>query len=153
MVSVVKEKLLKGILKFLDWVMEKCNDFEMLSQPSDKTCGQTCVAFIAAVSVDDVVKVVGTDKGTHGTDLIRALKFLDIACSDKLIRISRNKQKPKYCIVRIHWPNDEGGHWVVFRKGRYYDPGDGVIKTYEEIVSDYEGVRETSYIEIHKSIY
>ena len=44
-------------------------EISYIKQPTEYLCGQTCVAMIANASVDDVIRVMGTDKGTGKKDI------------------------------------------------------------------------------------
>lgn len=94
-------------------------------QPSS-CCGQSCVAMIAGISLDDSIKIFGTKGGTYAKNVISALRELDILCGDKLIRISKSKKKSDFCIVLVHASGDDKYlHWVVYANGIYHDPALG----------------------------
>ncbi len=44
-----------------------------IQQPTEYLCGQVCVAMIAGVSVDEVIRVMNNDKATGKKDIERAL--------------------------------------------------------------------------------
>jgi len=133
------------------FIFIKMGDLCMEEQPTDSTCGQTCIAYIVGVSVDDVISVIGKKKGTYGTDLKKALKVYNVPHSDKMIRISKKTIKPDHCIVGMQNNLKREGHWVIFRKGKYYDPGNGTILSQQEFRDGYIDWRETSYIEIFEA--
>lgn len=95
-------------------------------QPSS-CCGQACVAMIAGITLDDSMKIFGTKGGTYAKNVIFALQELNVPCGDKLIRISKHKNKSDFCIVLVHAKEDEKYlHWVVFENGTYHDPALGI---------------------------
>ena len=42
---------------------------QYIKQPTEYLCGQACVAMLANVSVDEVIKVINNDKGTGKKNL------------------------------------------------------------------------------------
>ena len=58
-------------------------EISYIKQPTEYLCGQTCVAMIANASVDDVIRVMGTDKGT-GKRTLKKLWLIMGLCRQKL---------------------------------------------------------------------
>lgn len=135
-------------MKLCRYLFVRLSDVFMEKQPTDFTCGQTCVAFIVGVSVDEVIAVMGKSGLTGGTDLKRALKAYNVPHGDRLVRITNKTQKPDYCIVKVLNNHAKEGHWIIFRNGKYHDPADGTILSKQEFGERYINWRETSYIEI-----
>ncbi|WP_313560766.1 hypothetical protein [Ruminiclostridium cellobioparum] len=79
---------------------------------------------LADVSVDEVIGVIGTDKGTNKQDLKKALDYYGIRYAPKSVKYDLEKPLPDLCIIRMKLPGY--GHWGVFYKGLYYDPEFGV---------------------------
>ena len=53
-------------------------EIHYIQQPTEYLCGQACVAMIANVSVDDVIRVMNNDQATGKTDIERALDHYGI---------------------------------------------------------------------------
>lgn len=116
------------------------NKMNFLQQPNNKTCGHTCIAMIANTSVEDAIKVIDHNSGTHGTHLIKALNHYGIKNSGKSIRIKDNETRlPNFAIVRIQHDKSEKelrrrlkqkqwyGHWIVVKDGFVYDPSWAIV--------------------------
>jgi uncharacterized protein (DUF433 family) len=113
-----------------------------IHQPNGRACGQACIAMLAGVNVQDVVKAMHTEGSTTIGQIIEALDYYQIKHSECNKRIS--KKNPNYsdvCILTVHMP--EYSHWVLYFKGKFYDPEFGVL---EECNSD---GKITSYLEIY----
>lgn len=108
-------------------------------------CGQTCVAMIAGISLEESIDVFGKRGETETRDLVAALRKLNIRCGDKLIRRKKGRDLPECCIVVVHFPGApmRHWHWVVYYKGLYYDPDTGIGMLYRP------EVRITSYLPIY----
>ena len=53
-------------------------DIRFIQQPTEYLCRQACVAMIANVSVDDVIRVMNNDQATGKKDIERALDHYGI---------------------------------------------------------------------------
>ena len=53
-------------------------EIHYIQQPTEYLCGQACVAMIANVSVDDVIRVMNNDQATGKKDIKRALDHYGI---------------------------------------------------------------------------
>ena len=53
-------------------------DIKYIKQPTGYLCGQACVAMLANVSVDEVIKLMNNDKGTSKKEIADALKHYGI---------------------------------------------------------------------------
>ena len=116
-------------------------------------CGQTCVAMIAGVSIEESIAAFGgTRGGTRTRQLVDALHKLGIRCGEPpLIRIDGDCFISDTCIVKLHFEWTKRTHWVVWHEGRYYDPSEyGHMLLLKPNNYEYaEGVRSTSYLPIY----
>ena len=113
-----------------------------IQQPNSKACGQACVAMLAGVSVEEVVKAMHTNGSTSIGQIIEALDHYGIKHSDSNKRISKkNPDFSEVCILTVHMP--QYSHWVLYFKGKFYDPEFGVLQQYHP-----DG-KITSYLEIY----
>ena len=47
-------------------------EIQYIAQPTEYLCGQACVAMIAGVSVDEVIRVMNNDQSTGKKDILSA---------------------------------------------------------------------------------
>jgi hypothetical protein len=127
-----------------------------LYQPEESNlCGQTCVAMIAGVSVEEAVRIFGTKGKTRTKQVADALRSLGLECSDKLTRVPQQDdyKLPQTCIVKlkIDWHPKQHTHWTLWHKDRFYDPSE-FLQFFLQFDGRYHkehGLVPLSYLEIH----
>lgn len=120
-------------------------EIRYVKQPNAYWCGQACVAMLAGVPVEEVVSVMGNDKGTGKKDIARALDHYGIRQAKTMTKADNATVLPRTCILKVLMP--KYGHWVLYDDGKYYDPEFGLMETlhpkariqfYLEILTDDE---------------
>ena len=125
-------------------------NIKKLMQPKGTNqCGQTIVAMLGNITIEEAVKIMGKTGCTRTKDVIQALEKIGLkAGSDRLLRIPKNWIKPELCIVHIGFGKHWKKHWTLWngQEGCFYDPA---IKT-KIIEPFYEdgGARKLSYLEV-----
>lgn len=92
-----------------------------LQPKGSNLCGQTCVAMIADISLDDAISSVGKRGLTNTKDIANALRKLGFECADKVTRY-KNGLGSEFCLCVV-----ESKHWVVYKDGLFYDPAYGIL--------------------------
>lgn len=100
-------------------------NMHILKQPTSVTCGQTCVAMLAGVSVEDACAAVGTEGTTKTRQLVAGLQNLGLPCSGGLIRVRRVSGLVAQAIVKVAPPKGRGWHWVLWHGDSFVDPASG----------------------------
>ncbi len=113
-----------------------------IEQTTPYLCGQACVAMLADVTIEEVVNVMKTDLGTSKKQISDALKHYGIEHASKLTKADNNSVLPDVCILKVLLP--KYGHWVLYYKGKYYDPEFGLLE------ERYPKERIQSYLEIYE---
>jgi hypothetical protein len=116
---------------------------KLLTQPTDYTCGQTSVAMVADVSIEQVLKIMKSGKTTT-KDLVRALRILGVRSRRRLRRREEGVSLPKFCILHLVATGQHWGHWAVCYNSQVYDPSWGMNPEWPT------GVHVSSYLEILK---
>jgi len=122
----------------------------LIRQPTDYTCGQSCIAMISGTPIGEVRKITksGWNKRhwfgekTSTSDLVRALRVLGIRSRRKLRRKIEGTSLPKTCIAKLCITGVRWGHWVVVHENRILDPYYGINPCWPK------GTHITSYLEI-----
>lgn len=138
-----------------DFYLEKVTP---LIQPTDFTCGQTTVAMIAGVTVDEVIEVMGNAKGTQVGDFTRALRHYgfdvgrDIELPHPAERTSRSRL-PSCAILTVtkYREDDDFNHAVLLNRAIVYDPalGAGIpLSTYSTNLLPRDGRWINQYLKI-----
>lgn len=122
--------------------IRKIDKIDIIIQPEDGLCGQTCVAMLAGVTIQDVAKAIDCREwqATMGR-VISALNYYGIAHS-QVITYTEGKETtlPKCCIMM-----EKMGrycHYLLHFDGKYYDPNLGIMDHYD--MSNLLG-----YLEVH----
>ena len=118
-------------------------EIQYIRQPNQYLCGQACVAMIAGVSVDEVIRVMNNDKATGKKDIEKALEHYGIRQAKTMTKADNSTPLPPVCILKVLLPGY--GHWVLYVRGKYYDPEFGLadelhskarIQSYLELFTD-----------------
>lgn len=114
---------------------------QRIQQPTDTTCGQTCVAMIVDRTVDEVCELMGKKGKTRSKDLVKVLQHFKFDCSPS-IRVNQQTKFPPLAILKLRHPTDKTwSHWVVRKDGNDYDPS-------SEVCALAYGWKLTSFIEV-----
>ncbi len=116
-------------------------EIRYIRQPTEYLCGQACVAMIAGVSVDEVIRVMDNDRVTGKKDIEKALEYFGIAQAKTMTKAYNHTPLPPVCILKVLLPRYS--HWVLYCRGKYYDPEFGLT---DEL---YHKARVQSYLELY----
>jgi len=108
--------------------IRKIDAIEYIEQPTESTCGQSVVAMLAGVSVEEVVSVAQTDEGMDIPEMRDALAWYGFKTATKERKKYRKLlggKLPDCCVLSVRLP--EYGHWSLYYKGKFYDPEFGVL--------------------------
>lgn len=115
-------------------------EIHYVRQPTEYLCGQACVAMIAGVPVEEVIRVMNHDQGTGKKDIERALDHFGIRQAKTMTRADNSTPLPPVCILKVLLPRYS--HWILYYHGKYYDPEFGLT---DEL---YSKARIQSYLEL-----
>ena len=96
-----------------------------VKEPTGYLCGQSCVAMLASASVDEVIDIMGTDKGTNLEHIKTALEYYGIKHEKSLTKYKEGITLPNICILELQLPKYK--HWTLYFNGKYYDPEFGIL--------------------------
>lgn len=111
--------------------IRKIDHIDIIIQPEDGLCGQTCVAMLAGVTIAEVISVMDCRQwqGTMGR-VISALNYYGIDHSDIIVYTEgKEATLPKCCIMM-----EKMGlycHYLVHYDGKFYDSNLGIIQEYD----------------------
>ena len=111
--------------------IRKIDSMEVIIQPEDGLCGQTCVAMLAGVTIADVIRVMDCREwqATMGR-VISALNYYGIDHTD-IITYTEGADcvLPKCCIMMERM--GRYCHYLVHYDGKFYDSNLGVLEEYD----------------------
>ena len=111
--------------------IRKIDSMNVIIQPEDGLCGQSCVAMLAGVTIAEVISVMDCREwqATMGR-VISALNYYGIDHSDIIVYTEgREAVLPKCCIMM-----EKMGrfcHYLVHYDGKFYDSNLGVLTEYD----------------------
>ncbi len=94
-------------------------------EPTPLQCGQAVLAMLADISVDEIIKIVGTDRETNLQQMFLALDTLGISYSPERISVNDKSELPRVALLSIETP--KCWHWSMYFEGKFYDPEYGVL--------------------------
>ncbi len=121
--------------------IRRIDSMEVIIQPVDGLCGQTCVAMLAGVTIAEVMSVMDCREWQATMAMmISALNYYGIDHSDIVIYTEgREATLPKCCIMM-----EKMGlycHYLVHYDGKFYDPN-------MEVFTEYDMSKLQGYLEV-----
>ena len=99
-----------------------------VKEPTDLQCGQAVLAMLSDKTVDEIIKIVGTERETTLKQMFFALDTLDIKYNKNRIEVKNATELPDICILSLETPRC--WHWSLYFKGTFYDPEHGVLSDF-----------------------
>lgn len=110
-----------------------------MKQPATGLCGQTCLAMLAGISVDEVIKIMKSKRWqASASKVLETLDYFGFSYNKPVYTHGKKVSLPKCCIVNV---KSDGSHLIVFFDGLFYDPA-------TDVTSDWDFEKVISYIEI-----
>jgi hypothetical protein len=112
--------------------IRKVDSIDIILQPADGLCGQTCIAMLAGVTIADVISVMDCREwqGTMGR-LISALNYYGIDHTDVIVYPGESDEVvlPKAALLMEKM--GRFSHYLLYFDGKFYDPNLGVFEDYD----------------------
>lgn len=122
--------------------IRKIDSVEVVKQPVDGLCGQSCIAMLSGLSIDEVSDIMHCTEwqATMGK-MINALNYFGFEHSEEIVyTLGRTDVKlPKCCIMMEKM--GRYNHYLIGFDGKYYDSGLGVLQ-------DYDFTKLVGYLEV-----
>lgn len=110
--------------------MPLCKKTEYIKEPTPLQCGQAVLAMISGESVDEIIRLTGTERETTLKDMFRVLDALGIKYETERKEVPSKAELPKICILSLETPRC--WHWSLYRDGIFYDPEHGVLDDFPQ---------------------
>lgn len=105
---------------------------DVIKQPRDGLCGQSCIAMLAGLTIDEVSNIMHCAEwqATMGK-MINALNYFGFEHSEEIIYTlgKENVTLPKCCIMMEKM--GRYSHYLIGYDGKFYDSGLGVLNEYD----------------------
>ncbi|MCR4932675.1 MAG: DUF1905 domain-containing protein [Lachnospiraceae bacterium] len=123
--------------------IRKIDSIEVIKQPHDGLCGQSCVAMLAGISLDDTINIMHCGEWQATMDkIINALNYFGIDHSEEIIYTNGRADVtlPKCCVIMEKM--GRYSHYLVYFNGVGYDSNLGLI-------DDYDVAKVKGYMEVY----
>lgn len=112
--------------------IRKIDGIEVIRQPQDGLCGQSCIAMLAGISIEEVSNIMHCAEwqATMGK-MISALNYFGFEHSEEIIYTlgKPNVTLPKCCIMMEKM--GRYSHYLIGYDGKFYDSGLGLLTEYD----------------------
>lgn len=101
-----------------------------LEQPQNGYCGQTCLAMLAGIPVEEVIKIMKSRKCQASiSKVLETLDYFGLSYYKPVYTHGRRVELPKCCIINVR--GDSKSHLLVYYNGTFYDPTFGISQDYQ----------------------
>ncbi|MCQ2520296.1 MAG: DUF1905 domain-containing protein [Lachnospiraceae bacterium] len=122
--------------------IRKIDSIDCIKQPADGLCGQSCIAMLAGITIDEASNIMHCAEwqATMGK-MINALNYFGFEHSEEIIYTLGDPDVtlPKCCIMMEKL--GRYNHYLIGFDGKFYDSGLGVL-------SEYDFSKLTGYLEV-----
>lgn len=112
--------------------IRKIDSIDILIQPHDGLCGQSCVAMLAGISLEETINIMHCNEWQATIlRIINALNYFGIEHSEEIVyTLGRTDAKLPKCAVILETMG-RFSHYLVTFDGKFYDPNLGVMERYD----------------------
>ena len=110
--------------------MPLCENPVYIHEPTPLQCGQAVLAMLSGKSVEEIIKIVGTERETDLKMMYSALAELGITYEKNRVAVSSRKELPEICFLSLETPRC--WHWSLYFKGKFFDPEHGVLDDFPQ---------------------
>ena len=111
--------------------IRRIDGVDLVTQPWDGLCGQSCIAMIAGTTLDEACDIMKCREWqANMSKMIATLEYLGIRHADKIVyTLGRSVELPKCAIIMERM--GRYSHYLVEYDGKFYDPNLGVLKEFD----------------------
>jgi hypothetical protein len=112
--------------------IRKVDGIDLVTQPWDGLCGQSCIAMIAGTTLDEACDIMKCREWQANMGkMIATLEYLGIRHGDKIVyTLGKEVTLPHCCIIMEKM--GRYSHYLVGFDNQYFDPNLGVIKEFDQ---------------------
>ena len=121
--------------------IRKVDSIDLVTQPWDGLCGQSCLAMIAGTTLDEMSDIMHCREWqANMSKMIDTLDYLGIRHSDVLMyNLGKEVELPHCCIIMERM--GRYSHYLVGFDGKFYDPNLGIL-------SEFDMTKVIGYLEV-----
>lgn len=111
--------------------IRKIDSMKLITQPNDGLCGQTCIAMLAGVTLDEACEIMHCrDWQASMGKMVDTLNYLGIAHEDTIHYTQGKTATLPKCAILME-KMGRYSHYLVIYDGVYYDPTEGIIDDFD----------------------
>ncbi|MBO7519473.1 MAG: hypothetical protein J6T73_01740 [Clostridia bacterium] len=110
-------------------------EIKHIFEPNPLACGQAVLAMISGEGVENIIRLVGTDRETTLSDMKSALARFKMSLSPKRREAKSVSDLPDTALLSLETP--KCWHWSLYSGGKVYDPEHGVLTDFPEAKRKY----------------
>lgn len=112
--------------------IRRVDSMKLITQPNDGLCGQTCIAMLAGVTLDDACEIMHCrDWQASMGKMIDTLDYLGLAHSDTIHYTQGADVEFPECAILME-KMGRYSHYLVYYKGTYFDPTMGILEHFDK---------------------
>ncbi len=112
--------------------IRKIDSMKLITQPNDGLCGQTCIAMLAGVTLDDACEIMHCrDWQASMGKMIDTLDYLGIPHADTIHYTAGSDVALPKCAILME-KMGRYSHYLLIHDGIYYDPTQGIIDDFDK---------------------
>ncbi len=112
--------------------IRKVDSMKLITQPNDGLCGQTCIAMLAGITLDEACEVMHCrDWQASMGRMIITLDYLGIAHADTIYYANGETVEFPKCAILME-KMGRYSHYLVWYDGTYFDPTEGILESFDK---------------------
>lgn len=111
--------------------IRKINSIKIMTQPWDGLCGQTCIAMLADISLEDANNIMHCREWQANMGkIILTLDYLGFAHAEQIVYTQGKSCELPECAI-IMEKMGRFSHYLLCFHGVFYDPTDGILEEFD----------------------
>jgi len=110
--------------------MPLVNKVTHIFEPTDLQCGQAVLSMLSGESMENIIKLVGTERETNLRQMKEALKTLGISFGETREEAFSKSDLPPAALLSLETPRC--WHWSLYFEGTFFDPEHGVLDDFPQ---------------------
>lgn len=112
--------------------IRKIDSMKLITQPNDGLCGQTCIAMLADVTLDEACEIMHCrDWQASMGKMVDTLDYLGLAHSNTIHYTQGIDVNLPDCAILME-KMGRYSHYLVYYKGTYFDPTMGILERFDK---------------------
>ncbi|MCR5418041.1 MAG: DUF1905 domain-containing protein [Lachnospiraceae bacterium] len=112
--------------------IRRIDSMKLITQPNDGLCGQTCIAMLAGVSLDEACEIMHCrDWQASMGKMVDTLDYLGLAHDGTIYYEGGNDVELPKCAILME-KMGRYSHYLLIYDGTYYDPTEGILEDFDK---------------------